>query len=83
MNANPQYKDAFAVVAGLERNADELLTLAGEFLEAAIVVRRAVRSGEPKPEALDHLHRQLVWLTGDVERMIAALRRDKEAPHAR
>ncbi len=81
MSADTNYPDAFAVVAGLERTADDLHELAHECDTAAEEVRLAVRSGGPRPEALDHLHKQLAWLTGDVERMRAALRRE-ETPHA-
>lgn len=81
MSANTIYQDAFAVVAGLERTADDLHELAHECDKAADEVKRAVQSGNPKAEALDNLHKQLAWLTGDVERMRAALRRE-EPPHA-
>lgn len=81
MSANTTYQDAFAVVAGLERTANDLHELAHECDTAAEQMKNAVRSGGPRPEALDHLHMQLAWLTGDVERMRASLRRE-EAPHA-
>lgn len=82
MSTDTNYQDAFAVVAGLERTANDLHELAHECGTAAEEVKSAVPSGGPRPEALDHLHKQLVWLTGDVERMRAALRRE-ETPHAR
>lgn len=81
MSTYTVYPDAFAVVAGLDRTANDLYELAQECWTAAEHVRVAVRSGEPKAEALDHLHKQLAWLTGDVERMRAALCRE-EPPHA-
>jgi len=77
---NPEYTDVFAVVAGMERMSDDLLALADEFRAASVTLRQAVRTGRLSPTALNHLHQQLVWLTGDVERMRAALRR-KEEPH--
>lgn len=81
MSSNATYQDAFAVVAGLERTADDLHELANECDTAADEVKRATLSGNAKGEALDNLHKQLAWLTGDVERMRAALRRE-ETPHA-
>jgi len=82
MSADTVYPDAFAVVAGLERTANDLRELAHECDTAAEGMKRDVRSGGPGAEALDNLHKQLAWLTGDVERMRTALRRE-ETPHAR
>lgn len=81
MSDDTVYPDAFAVVAGLERTANDLQELAQECDTAAEDMKNAVRSGGPRPEALDHLQKQLAWLTGDVARMRAALRRE-ETPHA-
>jgi len=82
MSTDTVYPDAFAVVAGLERTAGDLHELAQECGTAAEELKSAVRSGGQRAEALNTLHKQLAWLTGDVERMRAALRRE-ETPHAR
>lgn len=81
MSDDTVYPDAFAVVAGLERTANDLLELAQESGAAAEDLKNAILSGGHKAEALDSLHKQLELLTGDVERMRAALRRE-ETPHA-
>ncbi len=81
MSTKTTYQDAFAVVAGLERTANDLHELANECHTTAKDVRRAVQSGKVNAEALDNLHKQFAWLTSDVERMRAALRRE-EPPHA-
>lgn len=70
---NPTYKDSVAVISGLTRLEEDLLTMAVETQTARNI---CMSHG---PAALDHLVKQLRWLAGDVERMQAAL--GKECDH--
>ena len=72
----PTYKDALAVTAGLERLTEDLLELAEQVSATAEGLHATLLRGgqaEAYASALHNTHRQLHWLTADVERMQAGL----------
>ncbi|EPR43121.1 hypothetical protein dsx2_2481 [Desulfovibrio sp. X2] len=82
-HTDPTYKDAVAVVSGLERLSDDLVELIAEigtaernlYQDLAEIQARGCAPAA-RIEELDNLRRQLSWLAGDVERMRAALTRE-------
>lgn len=76
---DPTYKDAVAVVAGLDRLSNDLTELAAEAATVAKDLRRVLSEiPAARLEALDAVRLQLSWLAGDAERMRAALARGEE-----
>lgn len=82
---NPRYKDAFAVVSGLDRLQHDLAGLQAEVSGAASGLRCVLHSQQRRHQSasvLQNLQRQLAWLSGDVARMHAALEQE-ETHHGR